>query len=167
MPDEMAQQMAGIAGNAAKTALDGLAESDKPATPASTAPAGSTSTAAPPRGGLELLAHVLEIKNRLTAAEDAWVTDKMTRHRHLLDELKSLVASMTLDEGAAAVRQLMAVEQGLPEEDRIHFDRSVAQPNGAYTILQLIGGRPAPQAVALVQKAFNRTLTRADLGDVD
>jgi hypothetical protein len=157
MSDSIAQTAASVTREAIRA---GYAEDEVAV--ASTSLMEPSVAAAPARSGIELVAHAMTIQGQLDAVERSWVGRLIARHSHLLEELRDVVADMTVDQGVAAVRHLRAVQSGLTEAEGVLFERVVAQPRGLRVLLDLIGGRTIDEAVAVLRDAIQRRSTGAE-----
>jgi hypothetical protein len=152
MSDEVAQTAANVAREAIRT---GFAESD--AVEASAAPTRERAVApAAVRSGMELMAHAMTIQNRLEPAERSWVGQLLARHPHLLQELRDVVAGLTVEQGVATVRHLWAVQGALIDSERLLFEHATGQPGGFRALLDLLGGYSVEEAVAVVRDLARR-----------
>jgi hypothetical protein len=147
VPEEYARSVAGIVETTAHTIVQ---MATGPAAPEATTPG---AVATPARAGAELMAHLLEIQRTLAEDDRAWVMRQMGGRAGLVDALKPLVGSLTVDEGARAVVAMHAMDRALTTPiERAWFDRVMA-PDLLPQIFRNLFVTAAPEeAIAFVRE---------------
>jgi len=157
VPEEVARGVAGFVRSTAQAASLMLKDDDAPASP-SLADGEPYAVERRPLAGAELLSHALRIQGALHEDDRAWVSSKLASHPHLLGELKSAVAALTVDEGAASVRTLRGCEALLTAPERQVFDRAFATAGVLPELMRrAVVGRSAGEAVEVLRVCLFRT----------
>lgn len=145
VPEEYARGVAGVVQTTAQTARQMM--TDEPTTPkgggAAAAAVGELA-----REGAELMAHLGRIQAALSDDERAWVFGLM-RRPGLVDALKPSVASLTVEEGVGAVRNLRAMEAAMQtDHERRMFELLLAPEQLPTVFRRLFVDAPTEQAIA-------------------
>ncbi len=156
VPEEYARSVAGMVETTAHTIVQ-MVKDDAPAA----APA-TSAVEVVARTGADLMAHLLEIQRTLTEDDRAWVMRQMGGRAGLVDALKPLVGSLTVDEGARAVVAMHAMDRALTTPiERAWFDR-VMGPELLPQVFRNLFVTAAPEeAIAFVRERAAADAARA------
>ena len=160
VPEEYARSVAGIVETTAHTIVQ-MVKDDAPAAAQAVPAAGTVAT----RTGAELMAHLLEIQRTLTEHDRGWVMAQMGARAGLVDALKPLVGTLTVDEGARAVVAMHAMDRALTTPiERAWFDRVMAPDLLPQVFRNLFVTATPEDAIAFVRDRAAADAARAAAG---
>ena len=147
LPDHVARDLAGVARATVQTAGQMLSARDPEEAAAAVSGAAAVVSAA------ELGAHAMRIQLGLPEEDRAWIGSLMARCPALVDALKPAVASVTVDEGIAAVRTLHAIDRALATTNERRLFGEMIKPSVLPTVFRpVLVERTASEAIDLLRE---------------
>lgn len=147
LPDHVARDLAGVARATVQTAGQMLSAHDPEEAAAAVSGAAAVVSAA------ELGAHAMRIQLGLPEEDRAWIGSLMARCPALVDALKPAVASVTVDEGIAAVRTLHAIDRALATTNERRLFGEMIKPSVLPTVFRpVLVERTASEAIDLLRE---------------